>query len=421
MSAGVSNGTTVNPTQVDPTWDRMTAFGVVNFMSLTNARVEFDDSNIINLCGYNDSGKSALLTALSILFYDRHSNDQVNFIQDEQDYFEVYAEFASGVRISKTKFRNGKSWWQMEKDGKVLYTNRTSSGVITAMPGVPEEISKYLNVVSDDATNEYLNYRDTNSRLFLVATSGGENYKILNAILRCDVLAMAEQRIREDRNKKQNELAELILSNNTRVAEANKIQVLPDDWFVVLSKRKENLESSKLRLTILGDLHAKKQIIDDLVVPDELQLIDLSRYEDLERLHSLKGVLDESLPEELSEISLDRLQALTTLRDLQGVLAEPDLPELSVIDLERLSMLESLRTLEQEQLSDEDIPPELSTLDVSRLHDLERLLEQHRQVQALDQELHQVEADFAEVSGQLAELSQLHGFKICPNCGTIAV
>lgn len=40
-----------------------------NFMSIKEAKLVFDETNIINLKGYNDSGKSAITRALDVLMF----------------------------------------------------------------------------------------------------------------------------------------------------------------------------------------------------------------------------------------------------------------------------------------------------------------------------------------------------------------
>ena len=46
---------------------RLLSWEVWNFMAIKNGKCDFDERNIINLKGYNDSGKSAMLTALNRL------------------------------------------------------------------------------------------------------------------------------------------------------------------------------------------------------------------------------------------------------------------------------------------------------------------------------------------------------------------
>ena len=49
---------------------------VFNFMSFKHARLVFDETNILNLKGYNDSGKSAILRAVVVCLTDMYKRAQ---------------------------------------------------------------------------------------------------------------------------------------------------------------------------------------------------------------------------------------------------------------------------------------------------------------------------------------------------------
>ena len=51
---------------------KIVSIKIENFMSIKNALLEFDESNIISLCGYNDSGKSAITRLLEVMFYNTY-------------------------------------------------------------------------------------------------------------------------------------------------------------------------------------------------------------------------------------------------------------------------------------------------------------------------------------------------------------
>ena len=66
---------------------RLLWWSVENFMSIKEAKVEFDDTNIINFKGFNDSGKSAMLRALEVLLSNKYPTEQAKFIKDGESYF----------------------------------------------------------------------------------------------------------------------------------------------------------------------------------------------------------------------------------------------------------------------------------------------------------------------------------------------
>ena len=180
---------------------KIVSIKIENFMSIKNALLEFDESNIISLCGYNDSGKSAITRLLEVMFYNTYSTDQVKFITDGEDYWLGAITFSDGVVYTRKKYLDGKSLWELKKDDKILFTNLLPNGTLAAMGDTPEIIEKYLGVIQDELTTEELNVRRNTDKLFLVGTSGGDNYKILNTVLRSDVLASASKSLNEDKNK----------------------------------------------------------------------------------------------------------------------------------------------------------------------------------------------------------------------------
>ena len=69
-----------------------------------HGKCEFDERNIINLKGYNDSGKSAMLNALKVALCNANPTKQVGFIQDDKDYFRVLVTFSDGVQILRDNY-----------------------------------------------------------------------------------------------------------------------------------------------------------------------------------------------------------------------------------------------------------------------------------------------------------------------------
>ena len=93
---------------------------IENFMSIKNGLIEFDDSNIISLCGYNDSGKSAITRLMEVMLYNAYSTDQVKFITDGEDYWLGELTFSDGVVYTRRKYADGKSLWELTKGVKIL-------------------------------------------------------------------------------------------------------------------------------------------------------------------------------------------------------------------------------------------------------------------------------------------------------------
>jgi energy-coupling factor transporter ATP-binding protein EcfA2 len=369
--------------------NKLVAIEVENFMSIGQTRIEFDETGIINLCGYNDSGKSAITRALEVILYDGYSSDQVNFIMDDQDHFGIGLEFADGVSINKFKYANGKSVWEMMRNGEMLFTNRLANGV-AAMSDIPEVIANYLGVVKDEHTDEQLNVRRNTDKLFLINTTGGDNYKIINSVLRCDVLAESVKRMNEDRNKLQSEVSNLATSSATLKNELTVITVVDTNTLGTIEQGMKNLSVNKQRSEYLTAIGAQKEILDSFAVYDEVPMIDT-----------------------------DRLTSLMALQELKKSLEVPIYTECSVLDSSRLTALSEI--IQLRQALDVSIPPEAPIIDVSRFNDVMTVGKAFNDLWNSTNSLNVTTAEHESVVVELTSLSTQYGFKICKACGTVAV
>jgi hypothetical protein len=369
--------------------NKLVAIELQNFMSIGQARIEFDETGILNLCGYNDSGKSAITRSLEVVLYDGYSSDQVNFIMDDQDHFGIGLEFADGVSINKFKYANGKSVWEMIRNGEMLFTNRLSNGV-AAMSDIPEVIANYLGVVKDEHTDEQLNVRRNTDKLFLINTTGGDNYKIINSVLRCDVLAESVKRMNEDRNKLQSEVANLATSSATLKNELNAILVVDTDTLGTIDQNMKNLAVNKQRTEYLMAISTQKEILDSFAVYDEVPMVDT-----------------------------DRLSTILAVQELKKSLEVPIYDECSVLDTSRLTALADI--IQLRQALDVDIPPEVTIVAVDRLNDVMTVGKAFNDLWNSTNTMNATIAEHESVLAELATLSTQHGFKICKTCGTVAV
>ncbi len=368
---------------------RLLAIELVNVMSIAKARLEFDESNILSLCGYNDSGKSAVTRALEIIFYNAYPNDQVKFIKDGEDFLGIGLEFDDGVEINRYKYRNGNSVWEMRKAGKVVYTNRLDNG-IAAMSDTPDVIVTYLGVIQDEYTDEKLNVRRNTDKLFLINTTGGDNYKILNSVLKSELLAEASKKLNEDKNVRQTELINLSNSLSTLRGELSNIKVADDVSLLSLEQSIEKLGLSKARTEYIDALRTKKEIIVDFRIYDELPVVDMSNFLAITSLFELRNQTEIVIPPEAPVIDYSRVFALSgivTLRDSLNV----------------------------------GLPPEVGVVSMDRCSDI-------LSVGKLFNEWWQVSTDFAavhkeaeEATRELAKLAAEYQFKICSNCNTVVL
>lgn len=361
---------------------------IKNFMSIRDAELIFDDSNIISLCGYNDSGKSAITRLMEVMFYNAYPTDQVKFITDGEEFWEGEIIFTDGVSIRRVKYLDGKSEFEMKKNGKVIFTNRLDNGSFAAMGDIPDKIKDYLGVIQDEFTQEKLNVRRNTDKLFLINTTGGDNYKILNSVLQSDMLAETSKRITEDKNKLKAEVTTLETKKDVISNQILDTNILPDG---VVLEIKDNLNKVVEQTTNLSKIRAigeLKNTIDSIQVYDELSELDLEQFIFIESIANAFNSMNISVLPEIESLDTERLEALISIADLQESAFIPMYDEVESLDMERYELL----------------------LDIG---------EKYKSLYTSIQDLNKVNTELTSVRTELEKLSKEYNLKVCGNCGSI--
>lgn len=365
---------------------RLLWWSVENFMSIKEAKVEFDDTNIINFKGFNDSGKSAMLRALEVLLSNKYPTEQAKFIKDGESYFRVMAGFSDGVVLLRDKYISGQSLYCMYKDNKEIFTTK-QNGKYIKVTEVPEVIKQYVDFVEYDGT--YLNSRSCFDPQLLVETSGSKNFKLLNSVLHSEELSRANQMLNTDKNT-------LIASRNSKEMEVSVLKEQSQGIPNFTAELIEGLEIADSKLdeveagyNLLGNAKAYKSKVESVSLLPELEAVDTSRLDILVNLQgiqtSLQGLQDISLPDGFEPIEgTSQLKDLYKLKEVQENLATVE-KELSSVTLE-LSTLEGEAQLKDiarlkssaQQLSQVDSSldtlPVMGTLDLEKLNEVKQLL-----------------------------------------------
>lgn len=373
-------------------YSKLLSWEVFNFEAITHAVAEFDENNVIMFKGYNDSGKTTMCLALTVLLFNIKASKQVAFIKDGTDYFRIVAKFSDGVVILRDKYINGQSLYEMYQGDKLVYTTKNGNS-LTRVVGVPEPIEKYLGLITFG--NECLNSRSCTEKQFLAQTTGSENYKALNVILKSEELAVASSMLNDDKNK----CLQDINATDSRLQSTKELlgvgTELTEQLISVLEELDKSTDLDEEREQLVKNIINTEVGIKDIVIPPEVQTIEYSQLNDLSKV---VGVLDS-------------LQAI------------PCLPEVDMIDSLQLDLL-SKADYTYKALSGIPDLPQISSIDVSRLDDLSRVqklvsdsIELEREENSLGYRLQEIEQ---EISSCISELESLgKRFVKCPNCGTV--
>lgn len=377
-------------------WSKLVSWEVQNFASIKHGICEFDESGIIFIMGYNDSGKSNMLRALDVLLFNSHPKNQLLFITDGEDYFRVTAKFSDGVIILRDKYINGQSLYEMYKDGQCLYSTKVN-GVLTKIDSVPEPISLYLGL------SEELTIRTCYDKQFIVETSGSENYRSLSSELRTEELVRAVELINIDKNKLSTDMSSKRNFLLVHQEILSRGEGLTEELVSFMENGDKAIDACDVCERELSEIYILGNKASEIHLTPELDSIEA---EELSKLSDIINISDKissiCLFPEVHEVESTAVDLLTQIAgietELSGLVVTP---ELGVVDYEGVGILENLMGVGQ-ALQAIRVPPEVHTVDDIQFRDIISLME----MPVLD-EIVQPELSVLDDS-QLADIVQIY-------------
>lgn len=373
-------------------YPRMLYWEVWNFMSIERGKCEFDDRNIVNLKGYNDSGKSAMLQALKVLISNSNPTKQVGFIQDDKDYFRVVAAFADGVMILRDKYINGQSLYEMYKDNQLIYTSK-SGNALTRITEVPKPIADYLGLIMYDGT--CLNARACFEKQIGVQTTGSENYKMFNTVLKSEEIATASALLNNDRNKLASDINAVDADLQAQKGFLGNKDKITAEMVGYLKDHDSSLDQYLSMETALSSIHNLRVSKDAVVIYPELSGVDATQLAELD-----------TIARQMSMLSAIKIA--------------PQLDEVDALQLQALANIKSVA----DALSTVAVPPEVKTVDSEQLNALTGILATINAINECDKAVSQYDTSLETLNKELAEMQEElanKGVKMvrCPGCGQI--
>ena len=378
-------------------YSKITSVEVTNFMVYEHAKMVFDECGIINLKGYNSSGKSSMLKAIGVCLFDLYPKDQAKLIKHGQDYFRIVITFDDGVSIVRDKYSNGQSLYEMYKDGKCILTTKEGRR-LSKIDGVPEPIQTYLGLCITSIG--CLNYQTRQDPLWLVETTGSDNYASLNEVLRTEEISRASALINSDRNKMNSDIT---LVESERNATTNA-RVDAEKYTISLYTALEQKEAYCKAL--LGRYDAVKRIMDCCDVLGSLQRIPT-----------------------VNQIDTSRLAAITSIGNLADKASSlKRYPKLETIAVGRLDTLESLEA-EASQLAElkgkkaPTVEPITTAGGGKALDSLVSIMSIMQDLASMNAKKKGIKAEVDQVSANLEQLAMQAkeegiAFTRCSTCGT---
>lgn len=378
---------------------------LTNFMSIKSGEIHFPDSGIVQIVGYNDSGKSAFLRALDVVFTNSYSRSQKSFIHDGTHAFQIDVVFDDGITIRYEKGTDGHSLYEMyktEASGKeeLLYTTRLGETKYEKVTEVPPMIRDYLDLVTTpDGVS--LNSGAKGDKLLLVQTTGSENYASLSSVLKSEDLARATKLLNKENNRLEAEFQSGSIKANTLKNSEDSLIGIDSLLVSTIQERAKKIEALE---DLVKSLKKASSSADDYV--------------------SVVGV------PKVPTISVDKLSALESAKlQCETVSSEEMIPSLNLIDYSSVVALEdaieSSRTLFDDDSSVPDVPL-IPSKSVDRVQALEALkgtvsvftesVLEHRRLKG------EYKTALQERSDMLKSLKE-QGYVVteCPNCHELSI
>jgi len=377
---------------MDSEYSKLIGWEVWNFMTISHAKVEFDNKNIINFKGYNDSGKSAMLRALDVLMFNIKAASQVGFIQDDSEYFRVTAYFDDGIIIMRDKYVNGQSLYEMYKGNDCIFTTRQGK-FLSKIADVPQVIKDYLGVIKYD--DLALNSRSCFEKQFLVQTSGSENYKFLNAVLRSEEIAVAGAMVNTDKNKLLSDISCTEAELATYKYQYYAVKEVTEDIVNFLKLHDMSLDVAEVKTNVMSSVIALKDEVGSIVNIPDVEPVDFAQL----------------------ELALGIVNTINSLNSL------PNIPEIHAIDSARADALNKL-IVSMTQLASIPNIPSVCLVDSEKLEMLYKINSRYSVLDAQVAEINLQSERLDTVNGELllakAELEEFgKRFKNCPVCNTL--
>lgn len=321
-------------------YKRITSVEVFNFMVYTHAVINFDKGNIINIKGYNSGGKSTMLKAIAVCLMNMYPKAQTKFIRHGEKYFRVVVRFEDGVAILRDKYISGQSLYEVYKDDECVFTTK-EGGRLTKVDGVPQFVQDYLGlcVVSTGC----LNYQVRQDPLWLIETTGSENYNSLNEILKTEEISRANTLLNSDKNKLNSEITSTEASLQEVKLSLLDIKDCTDELLVNLERKEAYCKELSLKYR---ELKGISSIISELSALVDIPYVEKADSVRLEAISDIVSTIDtvNSMVEYpyIDTIDVEKLNSILAVENTVSSLSKISkdvIPEVEAIDVESISML----------------------------------------------------------------------------------
>lgn len=408
-------------------YSKISSIELTNFMSYKKAKISFDETGIVNIKGYNDSGKSAILRGLAVCLMDMYKSKQAKFIRHGEEYFRVVVTFEDGVSILRDKYINGQSLYEVYKEQKLLFTTKQGNR-LSRIEGVPKPIADYLGLCVTDSV--YLNYQSCLDKLPVVDTTGSENYQMFHEVLRMEEIYQANNMINLDKNQLGSEIGVMeaeLNANEVLLERCGDVSQEFIDEIEKLELESVKTNNQKLELDSIVDTVVNYNNIKDIPKIDKISTDRLSKVYDIGTVVStLRGIKD--IPK-VEKVSADRLNRVVSIEKIANTLNNiVDVPKIKPISLDRVNSLNKISQGLEKLESCVTIPfiPKVDESLISKEKDITVILKVVNNLEENESICRNIDDRLNETKNKLNDIveeARKQGMELvkCDNCGSYTV
>lgn len=397
--------------------NRILQIKIENFMTIGNAVLDFDSRNILNLKGYSDSGKTAILIAIAVCLNNINTTKQLKYIKHGCKFFRIEVNFSDGVSIVRAKYSNGQSYYEMFKGGSIVYTTKSNDNML-AVNGIPEIISNYLEMAN--MKSGILNFRTNRDKLFLSETTGRENFEDLNTLFGIDDLLKALSLCKEEISNYKQEFQKNEVEIDFLKDKVKTYQYVKPETLEILQEEAKKADLEEKSLQSLRGIFDGVSNLNSIQITPQIEPVK-SNYEKIGEIAKLSNLVCVEIGSEIPVVSGKNLERISAISSLVNGVSKEKLIELDSVDSSSMQALLSVKKV----LSDfGEVAPKVDNISFSKLTDLEKLFSE---VQRNKSE----EATFKSAKNELDEMKEKYNSAVeklkekgisvftCRNCGSV--
>lgn len=397
--------------------NRILQIKIENFMTIGNAVLDFDSRNILNLKGYSDSGKTAILIAIAVCLNNINTTKQLKYIKHGCKFFRIEVNFSDGVSIVRAKYSNGQSYYEMFKGGSIVYTTKSNDNML-AVNGIPEVISNYLEMAN--MKSGILNFRTNRDKLFLSETTGRENFEDLNTLFGIDDLLKALSLCKEEISNYKQEFQKNEVEIDFLKDKVKTYQYVKPETLEILQEEAKKADLEEKSLQSLKGIFDGVSNLNSIQTTPQIEPVK-SNYEKIGEIAKLSNLVCVEIGSEIPVVSGKNLERISAISSLVNGVSKEKLIELDSVDSSSMQALLSVKKV----LSDfGEVAPKVDNISFSKLTDLEKLFSE---VQKNKSE----ETTFKSAKNELDEMKEKYNSAVeklkekgisvftCRNCGSV--